>query len=160
MQGDSKVIEYLNAALRSELTAISQYVLHSRMLEDWGLNKLASHEFDEAKEEMQHADRLIKRILFLEGMPTMHELDKLRIGGNVQEVLEGDLEAEREAIRLYREAMQHCESVQDYMSRDLFGELLADEEGHHDFLETELGLIERIGLQNYQKSRMGEPGDG
>lgn len=154
MQGDKKVIEYLNKALRSELTAINQYFLHYRMLDDWGLVKLGHKERDESIDEMKHADRLIERILFLEGMPNLQDLDKLMIGENVKEILECDLKAEKEAIKLYREAMQYCESVQDYKSRDLFGELLADEEGHHDFLETQLELIDRVGLESYQQAQM------
>lgn len=154
MQGDKKVIEYLNKALRSELTAINQYFLHYRMLDNWGLAKLAKHEFDESVDEMKHADRLIERILFLEGMPNLQDLDKLLVGENVKEILECDLKAEDGAIKLYREAMQYCESVQDYKSRDLFGELLADEEGHYDFLETQLELIDRVGLENYQQAQM------
>jgi len=155
MQGDKKVIEYLQKGLRSELTAVNQYMLHSRMLEDWGLNKLSQIEGSEGIEEMQHADRFIKRILFLEGLPNLQELDKLRIGENVQEILENDLAAEKEAIALYKEAMAYCEKVQDYPSRDLFGQLLRDEEGHHDFLETQLDLIEDIGIENYRQSQMG-----
>lgn len=153
MKGDAKVIEYLQKGLRSELTAISQYMLHSRMLEDWGLDGLARVEENEALDEMRHADRFIKRILFLEGLPDLQELDRLRIGANVQEILQGDLDAEKEALALYREAMAACEKAQDYASRDLFGELVRDEEGHHDFLETQLELIERMGLQNYLQSQ-------
>ncbi|MDZ7748406.1 MAG: bacterioferritin [Halofilum sp. (in: g-proteobacteria)] len=154
MQGDKKVIEYLQKGLRSELTAVNQYILHSRMLEDWGLDKLSAKEHQEALEEMQHADRFIKRILFLEGLPNLQELDKLRVGEDVKEILEGDLAAEKDALALYREAMAYCEKAQDYASRDLFGELLRDEEDHHDFLETQLELIEQIGIQNYRQSQM------
>ena len=154
MKGDKKVIEYLQKGLRSELTAVSQYILHSRMLEDWGLDKLSAKEHQEALEEMQHVDRFIKRILFLEGTPDLQELDRLRVGQNLREVLENDLAAEQEAIALYKEAMACCEQAQDYPSRDLFGELLRDEEGHHDFLETQLDLIEEIGIQNYRQSQM------
>lgn len=160
MKGDPKVIEYLQKGLRSELTAINQYMLHSRMLEDWGLDALAKIESDEAMDEMRHADRFIKRILFLEGLPKMQELDRLRIGEDVREILQGDLEAEKEALALYREAIAACEKAQDYASRDLFGELLRDEEGHHDFLETQLELIERMGLQNYLQSQAGAQGSG
>lgn len=155
MKGDPKVIEYLQKGLRSELTAINQYMLHSRMLEDWGLDALARVEGNEAMDEMRHADRFIRRILFLEGLPNLQELDKLRIGEDVKEILQGDLEAEKEALALYREAMAVCEKQQDYASRDLFGELVRDEEGHHDFLETQLDLIERMGLQNYLQLQAG-----
>ncbi len=155
MQGDQKVIEYLQKGLRSELTAINQYMLHSRMLEDWGLNKLSQIEGNEAIDEMHHADRFIKRILFLEGLPNLQELDKLRVGEDVQEILANDLAAEKEAIALYKEAMAYCEQAQDYPSRDLFGQLLRDEEGHHDFLETQLDLIQDIGIENYRQSQMG-----
>lgn len=160
MKGDPKVIEYLQKALRSELTAINQYMLHSRMLEDWGLDKLARLEGDEALDEMRHADRCIKRILFLEALPKMQELDPLRIGENVREVLENDRAAEEEAINLYREAVNACEKQQDYASRDLFAALLTDEEGHYDFLDTQLGLIESMGLQNYLQSQAGDAASG
>lgn len=151
MEGDRKVIDYLNQALRSELTAINQYMLHSHLLEDWGLERLAKVLFQNSVDEMHHARRLIARILFLEGMPAMQELDKLEIGQDVVQVLENDLKAEKRAIALYREALGHCESVQDYTSRSLFAELLADEEEHHDFAETELNLVKRMGLENYQQ---------
>lgn len=155
MKGDEKVIEYLNRALRSELTAIHQYTLNARLLEDWGLNKLSAKQEMEAREEMGHADRCMRRILFLGGMPNVQDMDTVRVGGNVKEIMECDLAAEAEAITLYREAMGYCESVKDYASRDMFGELLADEEGHYDFLETQLDLIERLGAQNYEQSAMG-----
>lgn len=157
MKGDPKVIEYLQKGLRSELTAINQYMLHSRMLEDWGLDALAKVEGDEAMDEMRHADRFIKRILFLEGLPNLQELDKLRIGEDVREILQSDLEAEKEALALYREAIAVCEKAQDYASRDLFSDLVRDEEGHHDFLETQLELIDSMGLQNYLQSQAGAP---
>ncbi len=161
MKGDDKVIEYLNRGLRSELTAVHQYVLNARLLEHWGLNTLARKQEEEAREEMQHADRFIRRILFLGGNPNVQDLDTVRVGGNVKEILESDLAAESEALILYREAMGHCEKVRDYASRDLFGQLLSDEEGHYDFLETQLDLIERIGIQNYEQSAMGEaPAEG
>lgn len=151
MKGDEKVIDYLNQALRSELTAINQYMLHSHLLEDWGLDRLAKILFRQSVDEMHHARRLIGRILFLEGMPAMQELDALQIGQDVVQVLENDLAAEKRAIALYREALAHCEAVQDYTSRALFAELIADEENHQDFVETELGLVERMGLENYQQ---------
>ena len=153
MKGDSKVLDYLQRGLRSELTAINQYMLHSRMLEHWGLAGLARTEGNEALDEMRHADRFIRRILFLEGLPNLQEIDPLRIGEDVREVLQNDLEAEKEAIALYREAVTCCEQAHDYASRDMFGALVADEEGHHDFLETELGLIESMGIENYRQSR-------
>lgn len=160
MKGDPKVIEYLQKGLRSELTAINQYMLHSRMLEDWGLDKLAQYEGSEALDEMRHADRFIKRILFLESLPKMQELDPLRIGENVREILENDRAAEKEAVDLYREAIEVCEKQQDYASRDLFAALLTDEEGHYDFLDTQLGLIESLGLENYLQSQAGDAASG
>ncbi|MEF8833795.1 MAG: bacterioferritin [Halofilum sp. (in: g-proteobacteria)] len=152
MKGDAKVIEYLNRGLRSELTAINQYMLHSRKLEHWGLNGLAQKEMQEATEEMGHADRFIRRILFLEGEPGMQELDPLRIGNDVRSVLENDFAAEKEALALYREAAGVCEKARDYASRDLFTALLADEEGHYDYLDTQLGLIDSMGIENYRQS--------
>lgn len=149
MKGDKKVIEYLNKGLKGELTAINQYFLHSRMLEDWGVTKLAKHEHDESIEEMHHADKLIQRILLLGGLPNLQELEKLQIGENVKEVLEGDLVLERNGIKNYREAIAHCESVNDYVTRDLFLQILADEEGHEDHLLTQLDLIEQIGIERY-----------
>lgn len=160
MKGDPKVIEYLQKGLRSELTAINQYMLHSRMLEDWGIDKLAGFEGGEAMDEMRHADRFIKRILFLEALPNLQDLDPLRIGENVKEILENDRAAEKEAIDLYREAVEVCEQAGDYASRDLFSELVADEEGHYDFLDTQLGLIESMGYQNYLQTQSGDAGSG
>ena len=149
MKGDPKVIEYLNAALRSELTAVSQYWLHYRLQDDWGLAHLAAKSRAESIEEMQHADRLITRIIFLEGHPNLQKLDPLRIGQTLRETLESDLAAEHGARSLYIEARQHCDKVGDYVSRALFDELLADEEGHIDFLETQLGLFDRLGEERY-----------
>jgi len=149
MKGDKKVIEYLNTALKMELTAINQYFLHSRMLEDWGITKLAKHEYNESIEEMQHADEFIKRILLLGGLPNLQELDKLHIGENVKEVLEGDLKLEQAGIAHYRKAAAYCAEVQDFVSRQLFVKILADEEGHQDYLETQLQMIENMGIQNY-----------
>lgn len=157
MKGDAKVIEYLNRGLRSELTAINQYMLHSRKLEHWGLNGLAHKEMQEATEEMGHADRFIRRIIFLEGEPGMQELDPLRIGSDVREVLENDLAAEKEALALYREAAGCCEQARDYVSRDLFTALLADEEGHHDYLDTQLGLLDSMGVENYRQYHTDAP---
>lgn len=152
MKGDAGVIEYLNRGLRSELTAINQYMLHSCKLEHWGLNGLAQKEMQEATEEMGHADRFIRRILFLEGEPGMQELDPLRIGNDLRSVLENDFAAEKEALALYREAAGVCEKARDYASRDLFTALLADEEGHYDYLDTQLGLIDSMGIENYRQS--------
>lgn len=149
MKGDPNIIKYLNISLRGELTAINQYFLHSRMLEDWGMTKLARHEYKESLEEMVHADKLIKRILLLEGLPNLQELDKLHIGENVKEVLEGDRELEIIGIRNYREAIGACEEAKDYVTRDLLIEILADEEGHLDHLDTMLDMIELQGVQNF-----------
>jgi bacterioferritin len=155
MKGDPKVIDYLNRGVRSELTAINQYWLHFRMLDNWGYKKLASKWRAESIEEMHHADRFIDRILFLEGFPNLQVLDPLRIGQNVKEVIECDLAAEIEARALYQEAATYCETVQDYPSRDLFKALMADEEGHIDFLETQLDLIKDLGLQLYAQHHIG-----
>ncbi|WP_108501140.1 bacterioferritin [Paracoccus indicus] len=149
MKGDAKVIEYLNAALRSELTAVSQYWLHYRLQEDWGFGRIADKSRAESIEEMNHADRLIQRIIFLEGHPNLQKLDPLRIGQDLKETLESDLAAEHDARTLYIEARDHCDSVGDYVSKVLFEELIADEEGHIDFLETQLSLYDTIGAQNY-----------
>lgn len=145
MKGDKKVIEYLNAALRSELTAVSQYWLHFRLQSDWGFGRLADKSREESIEEMHHADKLIERILFLEGHPNLQKLDPLRIGENVKECLEADLAAEHEARTLYIEARNHCDKVGDYVSKNLFEELISDEEGHIDFLETQLDLHGNLG---------------
>jgi len=149
MKGDAKVIEYLNAALRSELTAISQYWLHYRLQEDWGFGRIAAKSREESIEEMNHADKLVERILFLEGHPNLQKLDPLRIGQNLRETLECDLAAEHDARTLYIEARNHCDKVGDYVSKNLFEELIADEEGHIDFLETQLGLYDEIGAERY-----------
>ncbi len=149
MKGDAKVIEYLNAGLRSELTAVSQYWLHYRLQDDWGLGKLAAKSRAESIEEMQHADKFISRIIFLEGHPNLQKLDSLRIGQTVKETLECDLAAEHEARNLYIEARKYCDSVGDFVSRALFDELIQDEEGHIDFLETQLGLFDQLGEQGY-----------
>lgn len=149
MKSDPKVIEFLNSALRAELTAVSQYWLHYRMQEDWGLGHMAKKSREESIEEMQHADKLITRILMLGGHPNLQKLDSLRIGQTPKETLECDLAAEEEAAILYRDACKHCESVGDFVSKKLFEELLADEEGHIDFLETQLELHDKVGAENY-----------
>ena len=145
MQGDAKVIDYLNRALRSELTAISQYWVHYKLQEDWGLGHMAKKSREESIEEMNHADKLIERIIFLEGHPNLQKLDPLRIGETVKECLEADLAAEHEARTLYIEARNHCDQVGDFVSKNLFEELIADEEGHIDFLETQLSLQAELG---------------
>ena len=149
MKGDTKVIDYLNAALRSELTAVSQYWLHFRLQEDWGFGHLADKSRAESIEEMQHADRLIARIIFLEGHPNLQKLDPLRIGQNLRETLDCDLSAEHGARTLYIEAREHCEKVGDYVTKGLFESLIADEEGHIDFLETQIGLYDKLGEERY-----------
>ncbi|SDL20293.1 bacterioferritin [Aliiruegeria lutimaris] len=149
MKGDEKVIEYLNKALRSELTAISQYWLHYKLQEDWGLGKMAAKSREESIEEMNHADELIGRILMLEGHPNLQKLDSLRIGETPKETLEADLAAEHEAHALYKEAREYCQKAGDYISMELFQKLLGDEEGHIDFLETQLDLHKRIGAERY-----------
>ncbi len=149
MKGDAKVIEFLNKALKNELTAINQYFLHSRMLKDWGVSVLAEKEYKESIEEMEHADWLIDRILFLEGLPNLQDLGKLRIGENVEEIIAADLKLEHQAIPLLRDAIEHAEQVRDYISRDLFQKILDNEEEHVDWLETQESLIEKMGIQNY-----------
>ena len=153
MKGDRKVIEFLNAVLRNELVAINQYFLHSRMLKDWGLNKLGDHEYEESIDEMKHADQLIERILFLEGLPNLQNLGKLRIGEDVPEILQCDLDMELDAIPDLRAAITYCEAHKDYVSRELFDSILVSEEEHVDWLETQQDLIEKVGLQNYQQSQ-------
>ena len=160
MKGDTTVIQHLNKTLKNELTAINQYFLHSRMLKDWGLHRLGDYEYGESIDEMKHADTLIERILFLEGLPNLQDLGKLKIGENVQEILEADLALEMDAIPDLREAIGYCESVKDYVSREIFERILESEEEHVDFLETQLGLIEKTGLQNYIQSQIGEGAEG
>lgn len=155
MKGDSKVIEYLNAGLKNELTAINQYFLHSRMLQDWGIHELAKKEYEESIDEMKHADALIQRILFLGGLPNLQDLGKLFIGETVQEILECDLKIEMQAHPLYKDAAAHCEQVGDYVSRALFVKILESEEDHIDFLETQLSLIGKLGEQNYVQTQVG-----
>jgi len=149
MKGDDKVIQLLNETLKNELTAINQYWLHHRMLANWGVARLADYERHESIDEMKHADRLADRILFLEGLPNFQLLGRLRVGETVEEILSADLELEREAADQLRAAIQHCEQVRDYVSRELFESILSSEESHIDFLETQFELIERTGLQNY-----------
>jgi bacterioferritin len=156
MKGDPKVIEYLNKGLRSELTAINQYWLHYRILDNWGFRDLAKKWKAESIEEMHHADKFAERILFLDGFPNMQVLDPLRIGQTVKEVMECDLAAEHDARNLYQEAATYCHSVKDYVSRDLFEGLMKDEEHHIDFLETELDLIKKVGLELYSQHRIGK----
>jgi bacterioferritin len=154
MKGDKKVIEYLNKILTNELTAINQYFLHARMHANWGYHKLAEHARKESIDEMKHADRLIERILFLEGLPNLQTLNKLLIGESVKEALECDLKLEQFGRPQLQEATAYCESVKDYVSRELFESILEGEEEHIDWLETQLGLIAAIGIQNYQQSQM------
>jgi bacterioferritin len=149
MQGDAAVIDFLNKALLNELTAVNQYWLHYRMLDNWGIRKLAEFERHESIDEMKHADKLAERILFLEGLPNFQSIGRLRIGENVEEILKADLATEHEAIPLLKEAIAHCEAVRDYVSRDLFAEILDNEEHHVDVLETQFEMIARMGLQNY-----------
>jgi bacterioferritin len=149
VKGDKKVIEYLNTALKNELTAINQYFLHYRMLDNWGVKKLAKYEYEESIDEMKHADKLAERILFLDGLPNFQLLGRLRIGENVEEVLKADLALEEEALPPLREAIAHCEKVKDFVSRDLFTHILENEEEHVDTLETQLDMIRQMGIQNY-----------
>ena len=154
MKGDTKVIEFLNKAFTNELTAINQYFLHARMYKNWGFSKLNEKEYHESIDEMKHADQLIERILFLEGLPNLQSLDKLMIGENPKEMLECDLKLELVAIPLLREAIAYCESIKDYVSRDVFNHILENEEEHVDWLETQFELIEQVGLPNYLQSQM------
>lgn len=160
MQGDARVIEYLNKALRHELTAINQYWLHYRLLDNWGYKDLAKVWRKESIEEMEHADKLTDRIIFLEGFPNMQVLDPLHIGQNVKEVLDCDLAAEISARTLYQEAATYCHSAKDYVTRDLFEKLMSDEEHHIDFLETQLDLIDKLGVQLYSQHHIGKLEEG
>ena len=159
MQGDARVIEYLNRGLRHELAAINQYWLHYRLLDNWGYRALAKKWRQESIEEMQHADKIVTRIIFLDGFPNMQVIDPLRIGQNVREVLDCDLAAEMSARALYQEAATHCHAVRDYVTRDLFEELMHDEEEHIDYLETQLDLVAKLGLELYAQHHMGKTED-
>ncbi|QDL37987.1 bacterioferritin [Rhodoferax sediminis] len=158
MKGDAKVIEYLQAQLKNELTAINQYFLHYRMLKHWGLDKLAKKEYEESMGEMKHADRLMDRIFVLDGLPNLQDLAKLLVGEDVPEILACDLQSEQGAQATVKAGMAHCESVRDYVSRDLLQDILDDTEEHIDYLETQIELLGKVGLQNYLQSQMGEPG--
>jgi bacterioferritin len=156
MKGDKKVIHYLNKALTNELTAINQYFLHSRMFKNWGVPELAKHEYEESVDEMKHADKLIERILFLEGLPNLQNLERLKIGESVAEAVKCDLALEMEALPLLKEAIAYCEKAPDYVSRELFEEILESEEEHIDWLETQMDLIKKIGEELYIQSKMGK----
>lgn len=159
MRGDPQVLEFLNSALKNELTAVNQYFLHARIFGNWGLKKLEKYEYGESIDEMKHADKLIKRILFLDGLPNLQDLGKLYIGEDVKEILECDLKLEHAAHPLYKAAIAHCEAVKDYVTRELLVAIQKSEEEHIDWIEEQLGLIERLGIQNYSQSAMGEIGD-
>jgi bacterioferritin len=160
MRLDPKVIDYLNEVLTNELTAINQYFLHARMLNNWGITKLGRHEYDESIEEMRHADRLIKRILFLEGLPNVQRLNAIMIGQTPEEIVRCDMKLEEKAVGDLREAIPYCESVHDFASRDLFSDILRDEEAHIDFMETQFDLIGRIGVQNWMQLNSDAASDG
>lgn len=154
MKGDTKVIEYLNGVLSRELTAINQYFLHARMLQDWGLDKIGNLEYKASIDEMRHADELIKRILFLEGVPNVQRLHKVNIGTNIEEIINSDLDVENDAVPYLKEAIAYAESVRDFVSRDLFSDILSSEEEHIDWLETQKGLISKVGVERYMQSQI------
>ncbi|MEP2100922.1 MAG: bacterioferritin [Parasphingorhabdus sp.] len=155
MKGDAKVIDYLNEALKNELTAINQYFLHSKMLDNWGVSKLAKFEYEESIDEMKHADKLAERILFLDGLPNFQLLGRLKIGESVEEILKADLALENEALPPLKDGIEHCEKVRDYVTRDLFAEILESEEEHVDTLEQQFDMIERMGIENYVQLQSG-----
>jgi bacterioferritin len=159
VKGDAKVLDFLNQALRNELTAINQYFLHARMLDNWGMKRLGKLEYEESIDEMKHADRLVKRILFLDGLPNLQDLGKLFIGEDVKELLQCDLRREMEAHPMYIAAIAHCEIVKDYVTRELLVYIQQSEEEHIDFIEEQLGLIDKMGLPNYIQSATGELGE-
>jgi bacterioferritin len=156
VKGDAQVLDFLNQGLKNELTSINQYFLHARMLDNWGMKRLGKIEYDESIDEMRHADRLIKRILFLEGLPNLQDLGKLFLGENVREILECDLRREMAAHPLYKAAIAHCESVKDFVTREILVRIQKSEEEHIDFIEEQLGLIDKMGLANYIQTATGE----